>query len=94
MNTQYEERIISNAARKQWSNTGKFYRNYREKNNFTKDFVAKSLGIASSTLSKFENGEPCLRAKTIECGYKLLISNVDMSRSLQAISKMLDCKVQ
>ncbi|MDF2788002.1 MAG: hypothetical protein K0S80_1100 [Neobacillus sp.] len=32
MNTQYEERIVDSATtRQEWSNTGKFYREYREK---------------------------------------------------------------
>jgi transcriptional regulator with XRE-family HTH domain len=62
---------------KLWERIGTKYKSWREGKQFTKAKVSRELGIASSTLSKFENGKPCRCAKAIEKAYDLLIQKFE-----------------
>ncbi|WP_110952995.1 helix-turn-helix domain-containing protein [Anaerosinus massiliensis] len=77
----------------QWAKTGALYRQYRKSNNLTKSYVAKTLGVSSTSLTNFEEGRPCKRARSIECGYNLLIKNMGMQKKLQMMGTILKEKI-
>jgi len=64
-----------------WQEIGLKYKTWRELQWLSKAYVARNLGIAPSTLTKFENGKPCKIAKTIQAGYELLMKNQELYNS-------------
>ncbi|MCM0758498.1 hypothetical protein M7775_07930 [Sporomusa sphaeroides DSM 2875] len=61
-----------------WQQIGLKYKTWRLSQCLPKSYVARNIGIAPSTLTKFEDGKPCKIAKTIQAAYELLMENREL----------------
>jgi|GEM_PF-3603439 len=66
-----EQYILDNTA--EWLNIGQKYKQWREDRFLSKSEVARSIGVAPSTLTKFEEGQPTRLAANIQAGYDMVI---------------------
>lgn len=74
----------------QWQEIGLKYKQWRESQWLSKAEVARSIGVAPSTLTKFEEGQPCKIAKTIQAGYEMFTEIRELRRLLNMCSGSLD----
>lgn len=65
--------------KQEWLDAGAYYKTWREEHYLSKAEVARRIGISSSTLTKYENGEPVMRANMIETAYDALIGSAPIS---------------
>jgi len=56
----------------EWKQVGNTYKKWREDHYLSKAQVARQMGIASSTLSKFEDGKAVRSARAIQAAYDMV----------------------
>ncbi|RAV19507.1 helix-turn-helix domain-containing protein [Paenibacillus contaminans] len=67
-----------------WAEIGRQLQEDRITYQITLSDAAKRIGIAASTLRRFENGEPVRSARIIESAYEMMLEVVDLRQADEA----------
>ncbi|MEC1786062.1 helix-turn-helix domain-containing protein [Schinkia azotoformans] len=64
----------------EWIKRGNIFKELREKLNITKAEMERATGFSSSTISKFEQGQPIMNAEKLEKSYSLYLENYQLKQ--------------
>lgn len=62
----------------EWIERGNKFKELREKLNITKAEMERATGFSSSTITKFEQGQPIMNAEKLEKSYSLYLENYQL----------------